>query len=161
MADFEVKKRFPKSLPKDLIEKEETLHLMKVCRIEVADEIEKDTVIMFSTLMSSLYIPYAYEVCVADEACYASQLECFMRIVNSESFILAGYPYQLCAQEASLYEHLDVRSVILSTQYQISRSLSEFSNSYFYKKVVQSITCHSFQILIFPKKQYFIHRYQG
>lgn len=94
--------------------------------------------IVFSTLMSSLALNMNFGVCIVDEACQASQLECFMGIIKAKRFIIAGDPNQLCSPSTSLYEHLNIKTIMLDVQYRMPSYLFKFSNVNFYQDLVKS-----------------------
>lgn len=98
----------------------------------------KASPLAFSTLFSSLKESFYFDLCIVDEACQASQLECFMGIVKAKNFILVGDPNQLCPASCSLYENLYIPTIILNEQYRMPKDLMEFSNNYFYSNQIIS-----------------------
>lgn len=105
---------------------------------EFISNYKKNTPLVFSTLFSSIKESFFFDICIVDEACQSNQLECFMGLIKAKSFILAGDPNQLCPSFQSLYEYLDIPTILLNEQYRMHSDLLEFSNSYFYNNSVIS-----------------------
>jgi len=99
---------------------------------------KSQTPLVFSTLFSSLKENFFFDLCIVDEACQATQVECFMGIVKAKKFILVGDPNQLCPNTSSLYEHLDIPTAVLNVQYRMPFELMAFSNNHFYKNLIVS-----------------------
>lgn len=106
---------------------------------EFIKELKSRTKIVFATLFSSLKENHFFDVCIIDEACQASEIESFMGIVKARRFILAGDPHQLSPLSSSLYERIQIPEILLKTQYRMPAPLIEFSNSYFYGGLIESV----------------------
>lgn len=105
---------------------------------EFIKNLKKESPLVFSTLFSSLKENFFFDLCIVDEACQATQLECFMGIVKAKKYILVGDPNQLCPITSSLYEHLDLGTILLNQQYRMPADLLKFSNEYFYQNNIIS-----------------------
>lgn len=109
-------------------------------KCEFINELKKESPVVFSTLFSSLKENYIFDLCIVDEACQATELECLMGILKGKNFILVGDPNQLSAMNSttSLYEKLNLKTIVLNEQYRMHSDLLEFSNSKFYKNLIIS-----------------------
>lgn len=101
-------------------------------RKEFIKNLKSECSLVFSTLFSSLKESFYFDVCIVDEACQATELECFMGVVKARTFILAGDPNQLCPRFRSLYEAAELPIAVLNEQYRMPGAMIEFSNDYFY-----------------------------
>lgn len=107
-------------------------------RKEFISTIKKDSPLVFATLFSSLKEAFYFDVCIVDEACQATELECFMGIVKAKNFILAGDPNQLCPDQKTLYQKTIIPTIILNEQYRMHNELIAFSNKFFYNNLIIS-----------------------
>jgi len=107
-------------------------------RRQVEGRIRADAKLVFSTLFSSLRETHYFDCCIIDEACQASELECFMGVVKGRKFILSGDPHQLCPEGYSFYENARVPQIVLKEQYRMHGDLIEFSNGHFYNNEILS-----------------------
>lgn len=123
-------------------------------------DFKKNSPLVFSTLYSSLKESFFFDLCIVDEACQGTELECFMGISKAKNFILVGDPNQLCPSSISLYNILNISCLILNEQYRMPNDLIQFSNNYFYSNQIQSTKTESFQFfdktrLLFIDTSYF------
>lgn len=99
---------------------------------DTAKALRSQSPLVFATLFSSLRENFYFDLCVVDEACQATELECFMAISKARQFILVGDPKQLCPDCPSLYENVTLPTVLLNEQYRMPSELISFSNEHFY-----------------------------
>lgn len=127
---------------------------------EFVKNYKKKCPLVFSTLFSSLKEGFFFDVCVVDEACQATELECLMGIVKARTFLIVGDPNQLCPVFSSFFEHLDLPTVILVEQYRMHADLLAFSNNYFYDNMIVSPKIDDFRFfeqsrILFVDTSYF------
>lgn len=103
-------------------------------------EYKKSSPLVFATLFSSLKENHHFDLCIVDEACQALEIECLVGIVKANNFLLFGDPNQLSAMHTStsLFEKLNLPTLILNEQYRMHSDLLSFSNSRFYKNQIIS-----------------------
>ncbi|KAI4291132.1 hypothetical protein PAPHI01_0406 [Pancytospora philotis] len=107
-------------------------------RLEFINKLRTESPLVFATLFSSLKENHYFDLCIVDEACQATELECFMGIVKARTFILAGDPNQLCPANPTLYTKTPLPTVTLAEQYRMHEELMDFSNGYFYDSAIIS-----------------------
>ncbi|KAI5168789.1 hypothetical protein PAEPH01_0422 [Pancytospora epiphaga] len=100
--------------------------------------LKSETSLVFATLFSSLKENFYFDLCIVDEACQATEMECFMGVVKAKTFILVGDPNQLCPDFPSLYERTVLPTVVLDQQYRMPGEIIRFSNEYFYGDRISS-----------------------
>lgn len=105
---------------------------------EFISDYKKQSSLVFSTLFSATKESFFFDFCIVDEACQATQLECFTGVGKAKSFMLVGDPNQLSPKTSTLYERLNLPTVILNRQYRMHSDLLAFSNEHFYNKVIES-----------------------
>ncbi|KAM0680757.1 hypothetical protein GINT2_001030 [Glugoides intestinalis] len=105
---------------------------------EFISQYKKQCPLVFSTLFSTTKESFFFDFCIVDEACQATQLECFTAIAKARNFLLVGDPNQLSPKTSTLYERLNLPTIILKEQYRMHTDLLAFSNEYFYNKAVES-----------------------
>lgn len=111
-------------------------------------ELRNESNVVFSTLFSSLKENFFYDICIIDEACQATLIESFMGIVKAKTFILVGDPNQLSPMYSnSMYEHLNLETILLNEQYRMHEDLLRFSNSTFYQNLIVSKNNDDFTFL--------------
>lgn len=116
-------------------------------RQEFMRNYRRECPLVFATLFSSMKESFFFDLCIVDEACQATELECLTGIVKARSFILVGDPNQLCPASASLFEHLGIPLVTLLEQYRMHADLLAFSNEQFYGSSVVSPKADDFRFL--------------
>jgi DNA polymerase alpha-associated DNA helicase A len=123
-------------------------------KYEFLSNFKKESKLVFATLFSSLKENFFFDLCIIDESCQATEAEAFMGAVKAKNFILAGDPYQLGSinSQQSLYEKLNIKTIVLNEQYRMEAALMEFSNKYFYNE--QIISKKSDDFLFFGESKF-------
>ncbi|ADM11562.1 putative DNA helicase [Encephalitozoon intestinalis ATCC 50506] len=147
---FMKKERNDKNFYKDKREKQK----------KFIEEKQANSSVVFATLFSSLKEKTKFDWVLIDEACQACEAESFLAVSKGSTFILVGDPMQLCPETSSLYESLNLPTMLLNEQYRMPSGLLKFSNEVFYNGRVKSITeehtsVFGKSLILFVDTQYF------